>query len=51
VRNAAHTYIDPQRMVWVVVGDREKIEAGIRSLGLGEIVIVDADGEVVAGGG
>jgi len=31
-------------MVWVVVGDRAKIEAGIRGLNLGEIHLIDADG-------
>jgi zinc protease len=36
--------VSPGDLVWVVVGDREKIEPGIRSLGLGEIVLLDADG-------
>jgi zinc protease len=31
-------------MVWLVVGDRAKIEAGIRELKLGEVVLLDADG-------
>ncbi len=31
-------------LTWVVVGDRAKIESGIRSLGLGELRIIDADG-------
>jgi zinc protease len=30
--------------VWVVVGDRAKIEAGIRQLGLGEVKFLDANG-------
>jgi zinc protease len=37
--------------VWVIVGDRAKIEAGIRELKLGEIKVVDADGNVVTGDG
>jgi zinc protease len=41
---AAHEVIHPDRMVWVVVGDRAKIEAGIRELNLGEIHFIDADG-------
>ena len=39
--------IDPERLVWVVVGDRKKIEAGLRELGLGEPRAIDADGNPV----
>jgi zinc protease len=35
-------------LVWVVVGDRAKIEAGLRSLNIGEVRVVDADGKPVA---
>jgi zinc protease len=31
-------------VVWVVVGDRAKIEASIRELRLGELKFLDADG-------
>jgi zinc protease len=31
--------------VWVVVGDRNKIEPAIRQLGLGDIRLIDADGK------
>jgi zinc protease len=34
-------------MTWVIVGDRAKIEAGIRALGIGEVTVLDADGKVV----
>jgi zinc protease len=30
--------------VWVIVGDRAKIEDGIRSLNLGTVQALDADG-------
>jgi len=43
--HAAKTAIQPDKLVWVIVGDRAKIEAGIRELGLGEIRIIDADGK------
>jgi zinc protease len=33
--------------VWVVVGDRAKIEAGVRELGFGEIRLIDAEGNPV----
>ncbi len=45
VAAAAKAVIHPDRLVWVVVGDRSKIEAGIRKLGLGEIRFIDADGK------
>jgi zinc protease len=41
---AAKLVIHPDNFTWVIVGDRAKIEAGIRELGLGEIKIIDADG-------
>ncbi len=36
--------VQADRMVYVVVGDRSKIEAGIRELNLGPLKSVDADG-------
>ncbi len=47
VRDAAADHIKPDRMIWVVVGDLEKIEAGIRALNLGDVIQVDADGNPV----
>ena len=41
---AAKVVIHPDNFTWVIVGDRAKIEAGVRELGLGEIKIIDADG-------
>ncbi len=40
---AASAFIRPQEMVWIVVGDLAKVEAGVRSLGLGEVVRVEAE--------
>jgi zinc protease len=40
----AKQVVHPDNLVWVVVGDRAKIEAGIRELGFGEIRLIDADG-------
>jgi zinc protease len=45
VNDAAKSLIEPQHTIWVVVGDRAKIEAGLRELNIGEIKIVDADGK------
>jgi zinc protease len=44
---AGRQVLHPDRLTWVVVGDREKIEAGIRELNLGEIRYLDADGRPV----
>ncbi len=45
---AAKKVIDPDHFVWVVIGDRAKIEAGIKELNYGELRLIDADGKPVA---
>jgi zinc protease len=47
VEQAAESVVKPKRLVWVVVGDREKIESGIQKLNLGQIQILDADGNPI----
>jgi zinc protease len=47
VTAAAAKVVQPDHMVWVVVGDRARIEASIKELNLGEIHLVDADGNPV----
>jgi zinc protease len=47
VRDAANKIIKPDRLIWLVVGDLEKIESGIKELGLGAMNVVDADGKPV----
>jgi zinc protease len=47
VTAAAKKVLRPDRLVWVVVGDREKIEPGIRELGYGDIRLIDADGNLI----
>ncbi|MGB9465637.1 MAG: pitrilysin family protein [Candidatus Acidiferrum sp.] len=42
---AAKTVVHPDSLIWIVVGDRSKIEAGIKELGLGELRLLDADGK------
>jgi predicted Zn-dependent peptidase len=46
VAEAART-LDPARLTWVVVGDLKQTEAPVRALGLGEVVVVDSDGNPV----
>jgi zinc protease len=36
--------VKPDRMLWVVVGDRSRIEAGLRELNLGPMTLIDSDG-------
>jgi zinc protease len=43
----AKKYILPDHLVWVVVGDMSKVEAGVRELKLGEVHKIDADGNPV----
>ena len=43
---AASDVVKPDVLVWVVVGDRTKIEKGIRELDYGEIIMMDADGNI-----
>jgi len=40
---AADSVVQPEHMVWVVVGDRTKIEPGIRELGLGDVQVLNAE--------
>ena len=40
---AAKAYIRPEEIVWIVVGDLAKIEAGVRELGLGEVTKITAE--------
>jgi zinc protease len=44
VNAAAKKFVDPSRLTWVVIGDRAKIESGIKELKLGEVMLLDADG-------
>jgi zinc protease len=43
---AAKQLLAPERLTWVVVGDRAAIEQKVRALGFGAFSIVDVDGEV-----
>jgi zinc protease len=47
IAESADNVIKPDNLVWVVVGDREKIEPRIRELELGEIIHLDTDGNPV----
>jgi zinc protease len=46
VSDAAKSILHPDNLVWVVVGDRAKIEQGVLELNIGEVRILDADGNL-----
>ena len=47
VNAAAEKYATPSRSTLLLVGDLSKIEAGVRELNLGEVIVVDAEGKPV----
>ena len=47
VMDAAKQYVHPDQMQFMIVGDVDKIEPGIRELNLGEIHYLDLDGKPV----
>jgi len=47
IQGAAERVLHPGSLNWLIVGDREKIEADVREMGLGEVRIMDADGNIV----
>ena len=49
VSTQANRVLQPDNLVWIVVGDRTRIEAGVRALGLGDVRFLDADGNPVEG--
>jgi len=46
VNQAAKEVVRPDNLTWIVVGDRAKIESGVRELNLGEFHLMDTDGKV-----
>ncbi|MFC5582286.1 M16 family metallopeptidase [Rhodanobacter terrae] len=47
VQAAAKQLIHPDQLTWVIVGDLKKIGAPIRALKLGDVQVLDADGNAV----
>jgi zinc protease len=47
LNDAAKIVVHPDNMIWVIVGDRAKIESGVRELNLGEIRFLDASGNAL----
>jgi len=47
LNDASKEIVHPDEVVWLVVGDLKKVEAGIRELNFGEVLKLDADGKVI----
>jgi zinc protease len=47
VSTAAQKLLHPDNIIWVIVGDKAKIESGIRELNYGEVKYLDGDGKVI----
>ena len=47
IQAAAKAELKPEQFTWIVVGDLAKVEDSIRKLNLGEVTVVDADGNKV----
>jgi zinc protease len=45
--SAAKTIVHPDNLIWVVVGDRSKIEVGVKELNLGELKFLGPDGKPI----
>jgi len=45
--SAAATFFHPKQLVWIVVGDRAKVESGLKSLDLGPVHLLNVEGTVV----
>jgi zinc protease len=48
VEAAAKEIIHPDQLTWVIVGDLKTIEAPVRALKLGDVQVLDADGQPAA---
>ena len=47
LNDASKKYIHPNEVIWFIVGDLKKIEAGVKQLNYGSIIKLDADGNVI----
>ena len=43
ITSIAHEVLRPDNMIWLIVGDREKVEEKIRDLELGELNLIDVE--------
>ena len=44
VRKVSKQLVDPAKLNWFAVGDKDKIIEGLKQIGFDEIILIDADG-------
>ncbi|NNK97827.1 MAG: insulinase family protein, partial [Xanthomonadales bacterium] len=47
VQGAAESVLQPDRLTWLIVGDRSEIEGKVRAMNLGKVAIMDVDGNII----
>ncbi|MFC1777803.1 M16 family metallopeptidase [Pseudomonadota bacterium] len=47
VQGAAENVLHPEKLTWLIVGDRKEIEEKIRGMNLGKVSIMDVDGNII----
>jgi zinc protease len=47
IQSAARQVLHPDRITWVIVGDRSKIEDSLRELGIAEVEFMNTDGQFI----
>lgn len=44
---AGKKFVRPDEIIWIIVGDLDKIEKGVRELNYGEVIMLDKDGNPI----
>ena len=44
---ASGKFVKPEQITWLIIGDLRKIEAGVRALNWGDVVVLDGEGKTV----
>jgi zinc protease len=47
INAAAQILVHPEKLIWIIIGDREQIEGDIKKLNLGEPRLIDGDGNLM----
>jgi zinc protease len=47
VQGAAETVLNPEKLTWLIVGDRKLIEEDISGMNLGRVSVMDVDGNII----
>jgi zinc protease len=47
VKKVSKQLVKPEKLTWLIVGDKEKIIAGLKEVGFTEIIEIDSDGNTV----